>query len=180
MKRLTQFATLSVLLVLWCAGVSEAQVPGCQGTPINGSITLTDPIQTSRLFRDGIADTCAAPGTCGTPLAGSYHYRTHTFRNYDVVTACVTVTVNTACTGTNFIYAGAYIGGFNPAAICTNNVASVGSSPSPTATMSFNVPAATNLDVVVAEVTANAGCAAYTLTLTGCPLPVELQRFSIE
>jgi len=96
-----------------------------------------------------------------------------------VVPACVVATVNTACTGTNFIYAGGYIGGFNPASICTNNVASVGSS-GPTATMSFNVPAATNLDVVASEVTANTGCSAYTLTLTGCPLPVELQRFSIE
>ena len=87
-----------------------------------------------------------------------------------MVPACVVATVNTACTGTNFIYAGGYIGGFNPASICTNNVASVGSSG----------PTATNLDVVASEVTANTGCSAYTLTLTGCPLPVELQRFSIE
>jgi hypothetical protein len=180
MKRLTASGALALLLVLGCAGLSQAQVPGCQGTPISGSITLTDPTQTSRLFRDGVADTCAAPGTCGAPIAGTYHYRMHSFRNYDVVPACVSVSVNTACTGTNFIYVGGYIGGFNPASICTNNAASTGSSPNPSASMSFNVPAATNLDIVVAEVTANAGCSAYTLTLTGCPLPVELQRFSIE
>ncbi len=180
MKKLTQFVALSLLLVVWCAGVTEAQVPGCQGTPITGSITGSNPQQTSRLFRDGVADTCAAPGTCGGPIGGTYRYQLHAFRNYDVVTACVNVAVNTACTGTNFIYAGAYIGGFNPASICTNNVASVGSSPNPTATMSFNVPAATNFDIVVAEVTAGAGCPAYTLTLTGCPVPVELQSFSIE
>lgn len=179
MKKLAQFGALSVLLVLWCGAVSEAQIPGCQGTPINGAITLADPTQTSRLFRDGVPDTCAAPGTCGAPIAGTYHYDLYTFRNYDVVTACVVATVNTACTGTNFIYVGGYIGGFNPSSICTNNVASVGGSGA-TMTMSFNVPPATNLDVVVAEVTANAGCPAYTLTLTGCPVPVELQSFSIE
>jgi len=175
-----QLLALCLLLVLCCAGASQAQTPGCQGTPVNGSVTLSDPTQTSRLFRDGAPDTCAAPGTCGSPIAGTYHYRLHAFRNYDVITACVNVAVNTACTGTNFIYVGAYIGGFNPTAICTNNVASVGSSPNPTASMSFNVPAGTNFDIVVAEVTANAGCSAYTLTLTGCPVPVELQNFSIE
>jgi len=160
---------LGSLLSLWCAGVSEAQIPGCDGTPVSGSITLSDPTQTSRLFRDGVPDTCAAPGTCGTPIAGTFHYRLHTFQNYAATTTCVTVTVNTACTGTNFVYAGAYIGGFNPAAICTNNVASIGGSPNPTASMSFNVPGSTTFQIVVAEVTANAGCAAYTLTLTGCP-----------
>jgi hypothetical protein len=97
-------------------------LPGCGGTPapVSGSITLSDPTQTNRLFRDGVPDTCAAPGTCGTPIAGTYHYRRHTFRNYDVATACVNLVVDTACTGANFIYAGAYIGGFDPNAICTN------------------------------------------------------------
>ena len=182
---------LTLLLVLVCAGVSEAQIgfkgedpthgPGCMGVPVNGSITLADPTQTSRLFRDGILDTCAAPGTCGTPIGGTYHYRLHQFHNYDTVTACVQFSITTACTGTNFIYPGAYIGGFNPASICTNNVASGGSSPNPTTTMSFNVPANTDFDIVVAEVTANAGCPSYDFTLTGCPaVPVELMGIQIE
>lgn len=183
MKRLTQFVALSLLLVLCGAGVSQAAImgiPGCEGVPIPGAIDLTDPTQTNRLFRDGVPDTCVAPGICGGPLGGTFHYDLYTFRNYDAVTQCVTVVVDTACAGTNFIYAGSYIGGFNPASICTNNVASIGSSPNPTATMSFDVPPTTNVDIVVAEVTANAGCPAYTLTVTGCSLPVELQGFSVE
>lgn len=103
MKRLTSFVALSLLLVLSCAGVSEAQIFGCEGVPFNGAITLADLTQTNRLFRDGVPDTCAAPGSCGTPLAGTYHYRVHTFRNYGLVAACVIVNVDTACTGTNFI-----------------------------------------------------------------------------
>jgi hypothetical protein len=185
------FVPLTLLLVLALAGASEAQItrkgetpeggPGCMGTPVNGSITLADPTQTSRLFRDGIPDTCAAPGTCGTPIGGTYHYDLHSFHNHDVVSACVVFDINTACTGTNFIYPGAYIGGFNPASICTNNVASVGGSPNPTANMSFTVPANTDFDIVVAEVTANAGCPAYSFVLTGCPaVPVELLGIQIE
>ncbi len=185
MKRQTRFVALSLLLVLCCAGVSNAAImgiPGCEGVPIPGTIDLNDLTQTNRLFRDGVPDTCAAPGTCGAPIAGTYHYDLYTFRNYDAITQCVTVSVDTTCSGTNFIYAGSYIGGFNPASICTNNIASIGSSPDGTAPqiMSFDVPAATNVDIVVAEVTASAGCPAYTLTVTGCSLPVELMRFTIE
>jgi hypothetical protein len=191
MRRLAiGFVPLTLLLVLVFAGVSEAQItragedpeggPGCTGQPVTGSITLADPTQTSRLFRDGIPDTCAAPGTCGTPIGGTYHFRLHSFHNHAATTQCVNLDVTTACTGTNFIYLGAYIGGFNPASICTNNVASVGSSPNPTGNMSFNVPANTDFDIVVAEVTANAGCPAYSFTLTGCPVPVELLGVEVQ
>jgi hypothetical protein len=184
------FVPLTLLLVLVFAGVSEAEItrkgdapqggPGCTGLPINGAITLADPTQTSRLFRDGIIDTCAAPGTCGVPIAGTYHYDIHSFHNHAAIPQCVLFSITTACTGTNFIYPGAYIGGFNPASICTNNVASGGSSPNPTTTMEFTVPANTDFDIVIAEVTANAGCPSYDFVLTGCPFPVELMDFEIK
>jgi hypothetical protein len=145
--------------------------PSGTSTPlvVNGSITTTDPDQTGRLFRDGIPDTCQAPGTCGAPIAGTFNHDTYTYQNSSNATVCITVDVNTACTGTNFIYVGAYLNSFNPAAICQNWVADVGSSPNPTGTFSFNVPANTTFVINVHEVTANAGCPAYTLTITGIP-----------
>jgi hypothetical protein len=46
--------------------------------------------------------------------------------------------------------------------------------------MTFNVPPATDFDIVVSEVTANAGCPAYTLTLTGCPQQPEPSSLPVE
>jgi hypothetical protein len=82
----------------------------------------------------------------------------------------VTATLNTACVGTNFIYAGTYLGSFNPANICQNWLADLGSSPNGTPlSYSFTVPAGATFVNVIAEVTANAGCASYTLDLAGIP-----------
>ncbi len=150
---------------------TPTQCPGGTATPIviNGSITTTDPTQTGRLFRDGVPDTCQAAGTCQVFDTTPRHYDNYTFTNTSSNTVCVTVDVNTACTGTNFIFVAGYVGSFDPNNICTNWVADIGSSPDPTGTFSFNVPAGQTLIVNVHEVTANAGCPAYTLTITGLP-----------
>ena len=61
------------------------------------------------------ATTCATFGD-GLPR----HYDSYTFTNTTGATQCVTIDTNTACTGTNFIFIGAYLGSFDPANICTN------------------------------------------------------------
>ena len=88
----------------------------------------------------------------------------------------MTATLTTACTtGTDQIFAGAYLTSFNPASICTNNIGDLGSSPTVSGvpkTFDFTVPAGATFLLVVSEVTANSGCAAYTLNIAGpCRAP---------
>ena len=59
------------------------------------------------------------------------HYDSYTFTNTTGATQCVTVDTNTACTGTNFVFIGAYLGSFDPNNICTNWIGDSGGSPNP-------------------------------------------------
>ena len=72
---------------------------------------------------------------------------------------------NTACTGTNFIFTAAYLGSFDPNNICTNWIGDSGSSPNPDQPFQVNVDNGQTLVVVVSEVTPDAGCPGYTVTL---------------
>ena len=114
------------------------------------------------------------PNACST-LAGTFHYDSYTSVNTTGSTACVTATLTTACAATNFIFAGSYLNSFDPANICTNNVGDPGSSPNGApVSWSFNVPAGATFINVITEVTADAGCSAYTLDLTGIPCGTPL------
>jgi hypothetical protein len=142
--------------------------PSCTPNVINGSIDTADPTQTDRLFRSGIPQTCPASTTCaifGDPTAR--HYDSYTFTNTTGATQCVTVDTNTACTGTNFIFIGAYLGSFDPSNICTNWIGDSGFSPNPEQAFQFNLDNGQTAVIVVSEVTPNAGCPAYTVTITG-------------
>src|SRR5204863_3432117 len=142
----------------------------CLGTTVYGAIEISDPTQTNRLYRDGVADTCAAPGPCGTSVAGTYHYDLYTYTNTTGAQACVTVDLNTPCVGTgvNAIYSGAYLGSFDPSNICTNFLASLAGSPNfGVGSYSFLVPVGATFLVNVQEINANLGCPQYTLTVTG-------------
>src|SRR6202023_3240480 len=86
-------------------------------------------------------------------------------------TQCLIVDTNTACTGTNFIFIGAYLGTFNPNNICTNWIGDSGGSPNPDQPFSFNLDNGQTVVTVVSEVTPNAGCSAYTLTVNGLCTP---------
>src|SRR5438093_2452117 len=147
------------------------------GTPsgcvINGSIDTGDPTQIDRLFRSGIPQTCPASTTCATFGDGlPRHYDSYTFTNTTGATQCVDIDTNTACTGTNFIFIGAYLGSFDPANICTNWIGDAGSSPNPDQPFQVDVDDGQTLVVVVSEVTPDAGCPGYTVTITGlCPPP---------
>src|SRR4029077_17465866 len=133
-----------------------------------GSIDTGDPTQTDRLFRSGIPQTCPATTTCaifGDPTAR--HYDAYTFTNTTGATQCVTVDTNTACTGTNFIFIGAYLGSFDPNNICTNWIGDSGGSPNPDQPFQVNIDPGQTFVVVVSEVTPDAGCPSYTVTVTG-------------
>jgi hypothetical protein len=79
----------------------------------------------------------------------------------------VNIDTNTACTGTNFIFTAAYLGSFDPNNICNNWIGDSGSSPNPEQAFQVNVDNGQTLVVVVSEVTPNAGCPSYTVTITG-------------
>jgi hypothetical protein len=156
------------------ATVTPTATPSCTPIVINGSLTAGDPTQVDRLFRSGFPQTCPASTTCavfGDPTPR--HYDAYTFTNTTGSTQCVTVDPTTECVGTNYIFIGAYLGSFDPNNICTNWIGDSGSSPDPTqppVTFQFNVDAGQTFVVVVSEVTPNAGCAAYMMTVEGiCP-----------
>src|SRR5436190_8102743 len=94
-----------------CATPTSTSIPGGCPIQITGSITAGDATQTNRLFRGGVAGTCGPPGTCSTS-PGTFHYDAYTFTNSTGGPACVTVDLNTTCTGTNFIFSAAYLGTF--------------------------------------------------------------------
>src|SRR5690349_15483237 len=137
---------------------------------VTGAITTTDPTQTGRLFRSGTASACGAPNAAQV-IAGTYHYDLYQFNNTSSASACIMVTLDTACTGANFIFSGAYLNSFDPANIVTNNIGDSGSSPDVgvPAVYSFTVPANTTFFINIHEVTANSGCGAYTLTVANLP-----------
>ena len=148
---------------------------------VSGAITAGDPTQTNRLNRGGIASECGAPNACST-IAGTYHYRSHTFVNTTGAQACITTTLTTSCPlATNPIFVGAYLNSFDPLNICTNNIGDAGASPltpGVPVTFDFTVPAGATFILVVSEVTANAGCSDYTVDIAGlcrvAPVPTSV------
>jgi hypothetical protein len=157
-----------------CVAGGGSPTPTPTGTPggcqVTGAIDTGDPTQTDRLFRSGIPQTCPATTSCaifGDPTPR--HYDEYTFTNTTGAPQCVTVDTDTACTGTNFIFIAAYLGSFDPANICTNWIGDSGSSPD------IGVPAPFSVDlddgqtvvIVVSEVTPDAGCPGYTVTVSG-------------
>jgi len=147
---------------------SPTATPSCTPTVVMGSIDSSDPTQNDRLFRSAIPQTCPATTSCAVFGDGQqHHYDSYTFQNTTGSTQCVTVDTNTACTGTNFIFTAAYLGSFDPNNICTNWIGDSGGSPNPDQPFQVEVADGQTMVVVVSEVTANAGCAGYTVTITG-------------
>jgi hypothetical protein len=148
---------------------TSTATPACTPIVVDGVIDASDPTQTDRLFRTGIPGTCDALKTCPGPFGDGqqHHYDSYSFSNTFGATQCVNVDINTACAGTNLIFATAYLGSFDPTDICTNYLADEGDSPNPTQPFSFDLPAGQTVVLVVAEVTADAGCSGYTMTVNG-------------
>ena len=91
------------------SGHARAARTAPESAHFEGAIDGSDPTQTDRLFRSGIASTCAAP-TSGALFgdAAARHYDLYEVVNNGGSPSCVDVTVGTdVCTGTNFIFSGA-------------------------------------------------------------------------
>jgi hypothetical protein len=146
----------------------------CPVATYTGAISTSDATQLDRFVRDW------APSACGTPKAApetadtvpaARHADTYTFSNPTGTAQCVTIRLDSACTGTNDIFSAAYLGSFNPNNITQNYLGDLGNSPGQdggTSSYAVTVPANSTLIVTVYEVTPNGGCGAYTLTVSGC------------
>src|SRR5439155_7413867 len=132
----------------------------------SGAIDNSDPTQTPRLFRDGVPDTCAAPGTAATTGSGAYHYDLYEIVNNAAAQHCVTVHLDTACTGNNFIFSAAYSPSFDPNNITQNWLADSALSPNPTADYEFYLNPGQHAFINVHEVY-QLGCPAYTVDVVG-------------
>lgn len=130
-----------------------------------GSLTTSDPIEINRVFRNGVASTCAAQKPFPGTLPGLFHFDSFTFTNSDTVPLCVNADFTANCNQTFVV---AYLNSFNPANIATNYLADPGLSTAigfPTVSFSFIVPAGQNYVLVVSEVIEDAGCSSYTLNI---------------
>jgi len=129
---------------------TEINNPAATCTTFTYSIVAGDPGSAVRSFRDGIVKTCAAPGTCGAPFAGSFHYQI--FQWVSCATQCVTVTFN--ATNANFSFPSVYSAAPNFSNLCTNWVSDPGSSATAGTPIvfSFNAIAATTYYFLVTDV----------------------------
>jgi hypothetical protein len=155
-----------------CAGggSTPTPTPTCPPMVITGSIDNSDPAQNDRLNRGVISGCCGTSYQCQIFGDGQlHHYDAYTFTNTTGSTQCVTVGIDTDCQGSNFIFTAAYLGTFDPNNICTNWIADEGQSPIPgnATPFSFNIEDSQTFILVVSEVTANAGCPSYTMTVSG-------------
>jgi len=147
---------------------TPTSTPSCIPIVIEGSIDDTDPTQTDKLNRSGIPQTCPATTTCAIFGDGLlHHYDSYTFTSTSGSTQCVAIDTNTACMAARFIFTAAYLGSFDPNNICTNWIGDSGFSPDPDQAFQVEVPAGETLVVVVSNVTADATCPDYTVTITG-------------
>lgn len=124
---------------------------------INGQIAAGDPTQPNRIFRNGVASTCANrpfPGTNADPAPVNRRYDQYTFTNTSTAPACIRVTFRADNAG---IHSVAYLGSYNPANISQNYLGDSGASyvANTFASYSFTVPAGATYVVVMHEITAN-------------------------
>jgi N-acetylneuraminic acid mutarotase len=141
----------------------------CPGTQtITGSLGPGDLVATQRLFRSGIANTCAAPTTCSVFGSGTFYYDQYPFVNNTWVPQCVTITANSNCSGTDMVFVASYNGNFDPSNICTNWDADSGSSPTTGSpkTYSYIVHPGQKIVFVVEGVSGTTTCSGYDLTMS--------------
>ncbi|WP_027376759.1 T9SS type A sorting domain-containing protein [Kaistella palustris] len=133
-----------------------------------GRVSTSDPTQSPRVSRNGVASTCATPKTYpGDISSGNFHYKTHSITNTSGSAECVTFNLdNTDPDALNQLFLVAYNGSFNPANVGQNYIGDSGSSASGglPVSMSATIPAGATVVLVLSEVTANSVFTAdYTL-----------------
>ena len=139
-----------------------------------GSIAVGDPVQVSRVFRDGIPSSCLGGVPTAAPVAGSYRFDQYSFTNPTGLPACVTVDLDaTGCGGSanNSTQINAYSPTFTPTNVMQGLVGKPGFSTIGTGSLAFPIAAGASFVVTVHEVVAGGGCANYSIRVTyrtGC------------
>ena len=158
-----------VLAGLAASGHAQAAPTNACPLTINDAIAATDPAQTGRITRNGVASACGAakvyPGTFAT--TGAFNYDVYPFTNRTGAPACVTFTLTQP--GTTF---GIHLVGystFDPANLAANYLGDSGASSVNNAAVSMGLTVAAGATVQVVVHTATIGSfGAYTLTAAGC------------
>ncbi len=117
-----------------------------------------------RMFRDGVASTCAEPKSCpGTYGEGTFHYDVYQFLNTGTSEACVTAYFTTYC---DFdFFAAAYQGTFDPENFCVGYLADIGSSLSQS--FSFVVGPGECFSIVVMDTYGTSCPGGYSFSISG-------------
>ncbi|MGI8820103.1 MAG: PEP-CTERM sorting domain-containing protein [Chthoniobacterales bacterium] len=165
-------------LRLVLAAATLALCASASAQMFTGSVTVSDPTENGRLFRDGVPSMSGMnktfPGVfnAGTP----YHYDSYIFTNPFAVTTAFTINMSTTST-TNLPFGVVYLGTFDPTNIATNYRADGGLSPTVglPQIFSFDIPAGASFTVIMNETTAGGAAAGnpapYTFTLSPAAVP---------
>ena len=132
----------------------RANSPEAVCTTFTGSVGPANNPTSLRGFRDGVASTCAVPGSCTAGLAGALHYVQHSWTNPVNAVQCVTVTYSNPTT--NFSFVTAHNGSVTLTDLCVNYLGDPGSSALAGGSIvwSFNAPPLATIIFHVGNVTA--------------------------
>ena len=152
--------------------------------PIDDNVGLIEIPGTGRLGR---LDPAAGPTACGDAPAGDYflvpgdfYYRTYTFFNQSEADTCVSVQLETLCTGSDGISSSAHLGGYNPSLVFTNVLGYIGEDPGPNVAVrsySFTAPPLAEITIVVSAIESFTECGGYTLYVNSpdlCPAQLAI------
>ncbi|HLP52499.1 MAG TPA: gliding motility-associated C-terminal domain-containing protein [Chitinophagales bacterium] len=135
-----------------------------------GNFTVTNSLQAGdfqlagqRLFRDAESNGCDTKVCPGYSGSSGYFFDAYNVINNSATAICATAAINAAC-GTDF-FVSFYTGTFNPSDVCINYAGDIGSSIN--GDYDFNIPANSNVIVVVSGVNPSTACASYTLAVSG-------------
>lgn len=155
-----------------CTAESASSCQPCTAQTL-GALNAQSPTMPNRIFRDANPSVCGETKLCpGTSVAaGPFRYATHTFTNTGP-SGCMTVVLQDHCANQS-LFAAAYLGAFNPADLCANYLADIGTNalaPS----MSFYVVTNGVFTVVVNELIPGSSCPTYDLEIFGLPCPAPI------
>lgn len=161
--------------------VAPAQV--CPPTPITsnlgvagGNFPKTSGSLTQRLNRDGVVSSCGVARTQNAPIVATRTFDKYSITNTGAAPACVFISLTVNETAASNYQVGAFTA-LNPADLTSGWLGDSGLSsgiPPTVQSFSVNVPAGSNLDVVVFNANATGDGNSYSLTILGfptCPPP---------
>lgn len=132
---------------------------------ISGQLTTAAPVQNGRVFRDGSPSGCAGGAPTQAPFAGTYHYNSSNFTAPNELTfGCATLSYNYTGCAANQLQATVY-STYDPASPGANIIGAAGLSSNDKGSLSFPVTSGMTFTIVIAEVVADSGCAAYSFDI---------------